>query len=191
VKPQLLSAADPANGARGRSSLNAHETPDDKPSVAPTLQRSWRFYAGMTALALSCIVPLSAFLVPLLGLSTAQSALLAGVLVAGVPEVLCILAVALLGKDAFQFVAHRAKSVLRRLLLGPVSKARYYAALTVVMVSWLPAYLYAYLPGTMPGDNVRITILAGADLAFVASVVLMGGEFWEKVRRIFVYEGRG
>jgi hypothetical protein len=144
----------------------------------------------MMALALSCLVPLSAFLVPLLGLSTAQSALLAGALVAGAPEVLCILAVALLGKDAFQFVAHRARSALRRLLLGPVSKARYYAALTVVMVSWLPAWLYAYAPGSMPGGDMRLYILAAADLAFVASVVLIGSEFWDKVRRIFVYEGR-
>jgi hypothetical protein len=28
------------------------------------------------------------------------------------------------------------------------------------------------------------------DLAFVASVFLVGGEFWEKVRRIFVYDGK-
>jgi hypothetical protein len=27
------------------------------------------------------------------------------------------------------------------------------------------------------------------DLAFVASVFVMGGEFWEKVRRIFIYDG--
>ena len=33
-------------------------------------------------------------------------------------------------------------------------------------------------------------VLAAMDLAFVVSVFLMGGEFWEKVRRIFVYEGR-
>jgi hypothetical protein len=28
------------------------------------------------------------------------------------------------------------------------------------------------------------------DLVFVASVFLMGGEFWDKIRRIFVYEGK-
>jgi hypothetical protein len=27
-------------------------------------------------------------------------------------------------------------------------------------------------------------------VAGVASVFLMGGEFWEKVRRIFIYEGK-
>jgi hypothetical protein len=28
------------------------------------------------------------------------------------------------------------------------------------------------------------------DLAFVASIFVMGGEFWEKVRRIFIYDGK-
>jgi hypothetical protein len=28
------------------------------------------------------------------------------------------------------------------------------------------------------------------DLAFVVSVFVMGGEVWEKVRRIFVYDGK-
>ena len=72
----------------------------------------------------------------------------------------------------------------------PASKGRYYFGLTIMLVSWLPAYLYAYFPASLPGGNARIYILAGMDLAFVARVFLMGGEFWEKVRRIFVYEGK-
>src|SRR4029077_21284572 len=48
-------------------------------------------------------------------------------------------------------------------------------------LSWLPAYIYAYAPAAMPGGNTRIYILAAMDLAFVASMFLMGGEFWEKV----------
>jgi hypothetical protein len=72
----------------------------------------------------------------------------------------------------------------------PVSKARYYVGLAIILLSWLPAYIYAYAPAAMPGGNTRIYILAAMDLAFVASVFLMGGEFWEKVRRIFIYEGK-
>ena len=71
------------------------------PSAPPAPRKDWRFYAGMTAMALAVIMPLSAVVVPVLGLSTTQSALLAGVLLAGGPEVLCILAVALLGKETF------------------------------------------------------------------------------------------
>jgi len=170
--------------------VSAPETAMDV-STLPTLRRDWRFYAGMAAMVLSVIMPLCAVFVPVLGLPMAQAALLAGVLVAGGPEVLCILAVALLGKDTFKYFAHRAKSAFRHAVLDrPASKARYYVGLTIILVSWLPAYLYAYFPGIMPGGDARIYILAAMDLAFVASVSLMGGEFWEKVRRIFVYEGK-
>jgi hypothetical protein len=157
----------------------------------PELKRDWRFYSGTAALALAVIMPLGSFVVPVLGLPTAQSAVLVGVLVAGGPEVLCILAVALLGKETFQYFTHVAKSALRRTVIDrPASKGRYYLGLAIMLVSWLPAYIYAYFPAVMPGGNARIYILAGMDLAFVASVFLMGAEFWEKVRRIFIYEGK-
>jgi hypothetical protein len=158
---------------------------------APTLKRDWRFYTGMTALVLAVILPLGSVAVPLLGLSMTQSALLVGVMVAGGPEVLCILAIALLGKETFQYLAHRAKLAFRRAVVDkPASKARYYVGLAIILLSWLPAYIYAYAPAALPGGNARIYILAATDLAFVASVFLMGGEFWEKVRRIFIYEGK-
>ena len=157
----------------------------------PALNKDWRFHVGMAALVLSVIMPLCAVFVPMLGLPIAQSALLVGVLVAGGPEVLCILAIALLGKETFQYLAHRAKRAFRRAVLDrPASKARYYVGLTIMLVSWLPLYLYAYFPAALPGGNARIYILAAMDLAFVASAFLMGGEFWEKVRRIFVYQGK-
>jgi hypothetical protein len=121
----------------------------------------------------------------------AQSALLVGVLVAGGPEVLCIAAIALLGKETFQYLAHHAKLAFRHAVVDrPASKTRYYVGLVIMLVSWLPAYVYAYFPAATPGGNARIYILATMDLAFVASVFLMGGEFWEKVRRIFIYEGK-
>jgi hypothetical protein len=157
----------------------------------PALKKDWRFYAGLGALALSVALPLSAALVPLLGLSTTSAAMLVGVLVAGGPEVMCILAVALLGKDTFNYFMQRAKSMFRQVVIDrPASRTRYYVGLAIMLVSWLPAYLYAYFPVSLPGGYTRIYILAGMDLAFVVSVFVMGGEFWEKVRRIFVYDGR-
>jgi hypothetical protein len=149
----------------------------------------WRFYGGMAALALSCVLLLFAVAVPWLGLPVAHSAVLAGALVAGGPEVLCLLAIALLGKETFNYFTHKAKSVLRGAFDRPASKTRYYVGLAIILLSWLPAYLFAYVPAAMPSDSVRIYILAAMDLAFVASVFLMGGEFWDKVRSVFIYEG--
>jgi hypothetical protein len=163
--------------------------PAQDESKPPTLKMDWRFYAGMAALGTSCILPLGAVAVPWLGLPAAHSVVLAGALVAGGPEVLCVLAIALLGKETFQYLTYKAKSVLRRVLGDkPVSKTRYYVGLATILLSLLPSYLYAYL-SDVPPVSMRTYILAAADLAFVASVFLMGGEFWEKVRRIFIYEG--
>ena len=138
------------------------------PSAPPAPRKDWRFYAGMTAMALAVIMPLCALVVPVLGLSTTRSALLAGVLLAGGPEVLCILAVALLGKETFLYFAHRAKTALRRAVIDqPASKARYYTGLIVILLSWLPAYIYAYAPALSPQGDARIYLLAAMDLAFV------------------------
>ena len=54
----------------------------------------------------------------------------------------------------------------------------------------MPAYVLAYFPELMPAGNGTIYALVTIDLAFVASVCAMGPEFWKKMRRVFVYEGR-
>ena len=159
-------------------------------AAPPALKKDWRFYAGLVAMAAAIILPLAAIFVPLLGLSTAHSAVLVGILVAGGPEVLCILAIVPLGKDTFNYFAHLAKTAVRRAVVEtPASRTHYHVRLAIMLVSWLP-YLYAYLPGAFPGGDTRIYILAVMDLAFVASVFLMAAEFWEKARRIFIYEGK-
>jgi hypothetical protein len=181
------------NSAWKEDEMNAHggtgPAPDE--TKPPTLKKGWRFYSGMAALGLSCILPLGAVAVPWLGLPAAHSVVLAGALVAGGPEVLCVIAIALLGKETFQYFMHKAKAALRRAVGDrPVSKTQYYIGLAIILLSWVPAYLFAYLPAVMPDESLRIYILAATDLAFVASVFLMGGEFWEKVRRLFIYEGK-
>lgn len=163
-------------------------TPGRQP---PVLHKDWRFYVGSGLMVLALVMPVLALLVPLLGWSVAQSALAVGLLIAGGPEVVCLLAVALLGKETFQYFTYRAKKLLRRTVLDtPASKARYYVGLGINLASWLPLYLYGYMPEVLPAGHSRIAILAGADIVFIASMFVMGGEFWGKFRRIFVWEGR-
>jgi hypothetical protein len=168
----------------GEGSSSQRESP-------PVLHKDWRFYTGMAALVLAMVLPLLGFAVPLLGLPAAASAVLIGSLVAGGPEVLMLLAAALLGKQHLHALLGRARQALgRALLVKPVSRARYYAGLTISLISLLPFYLYGYFPAMMPAGDARIYVLAGSDLSFIFSVFLMGGEFWEKLRRLFVWEGK-
>ena len=157
----------------------------------PVLDRGWRFYAGMTALILSLIMPLFAFLVPLLGLPVAESAVIVGVLIAGGPEVVGLVGIALLGRNAFQYFTYKLKTALRRVVLPKrVSKRRYYFGLSVSLASLLPLYVYGYFPNWLPSGDTRIYILATADMSFILSMFIMGGEFWEKFRRLFIWEGK-
>ncbi len=58
--------------------------------------------------------PLGALLVPFTDLSVAMKATLSGALIAGVPEVFTVAAVALLGKSGFDYVKSRIMALLRR-----------------------------------------------------------------------------
>ncbi|MDP2331950.1 MAG: transporter suffix domain-containing protein [Reyranella sp.] len=157
----------------------------------PDFTANWRFVAGISILGLAMVLPLCALLIPLLDLPVAQSALIAGALVAGAPEVLMLLAVALLGRQNFDRIVGTAKKFLFTTFFStPVSRGRYYAGLAICLLSFIPLYVAGYVPSWMPTDNGRIVLLAAADLAFIFSFFIMGGEFWEKFRRLFVWEGR-
>ena len=157
----------------------------------PESASNWRLKAGIAVLILAMALPLCALLVPLLELPMAQSALMAGGLVAGAPEVLMLLAAALLGRQNFDRIMGAAKKFFfTTFFASPVSRQRYYAGLAVCVLSIVPLYLAGYVPSSMPAGNNRIVILAAADVAFILSIFVMGGEFWEKFRRLFVWEGR-
>lgn len=162
------------------------------PAPLPTeWKKDWKFYSGMAALLLACVMPLLGLAVPLLGLPAAWTAALIGVLIAGGPEVMIVVAAALLGKATMHyFMASAKRMFLQLLLVERASKIRYYSGLTVSLVSFLPLYLYGYFPDLMPPAQARIFILAGADFAFILSIFVMGGEFWEKLRALFVWEGK-
>jgi len=157
----------------------------------PESASNWRLKAGIAVLVLALALPLCALFVPLLELPMAQSALLGGGLVAGAPEVLMLLAAALLGRQNFDRIVGSAKKFFfTTFFASPVSRRRYYAGLAVCVLSIVPLYVAGYASSWMPAGNSRIVVLAAADLAFILSIFVMGGEFWEKFRRLFVWEGK-
>jgi len=62
--------------------------------------------------------------------------------------------------------------------------------LTYCVLNGLPITLYAYAAEWMPGGPTKYFILAITNLGFICNVFLMGGEFWEKFRRLFIWEGK-
>jgi hypothetical protein len=152
----------------------------------------WRFYVGISLSVLSLIAPVFIPLVAATGLSTELKTAISGLLVVGVPQVLMVGAIAVLGKPGFQFIKQRAFGFLKK--FGPpreVSRARYRVGLVMFFVPLAIGWLAPYLAGRVPGyADYRIPIGICGDVLFLASLFVLGGEFWDKLRSLFVHEAR-
>ncbi len=148
-------------------------------------------------LILGGVIFVSGFLCPLLvplvtasGLPAGWKATLSGLLLLGIPEIFMLIAVAVLGKPGFAHLKATILRFLRRTVEPPetVSLARYRAGLVLfglpLFLGWLSPYVSPLFFGEkQPG----IWYSVGGDVMFIASFFVLGGEFWDKVRALFVH----
>lgn len=70
-----------------------------------------------------------------------------------------------------------------------MSKVRYYFGLAIMILSVVPLYLNAYWPEVMPEKvYAKNAILISADLIFVISFFILGANFWEKFKGLFIWD---
>ncbi|MDJ0985304.1 MAG: hypothetical protein QNJ26_07150 [Desulfobacterales bacterium] len=165
-------------------------TAADKPVTPPP---GWRFRLGVIFFALGCITPVGAAIVALTNLSPALKATLGGLFLVGGPEVCTILAVAFMGKAGFAYVKNRLLAMLRR--YGPpkeVGRVRYYIGLVMWLIPAVYAWVLTYMSlDWLPGfPEYRIPIALSLDFIFICSFLVLGGDFWDKVRSLFVYRAK-
>jgi hypothetical protein len=151
-----------------------------------------RLYVGIALLALGVIMPFFGILVLRTDWSAAVKAPLVGLLTAGGPEVVAILAAAVLGKKNFEIIKNRVMSALRRLRpTAQVSKLRYTIGLVMFLLPVIPTYVMGYAPQWLPDtSSARLYVNIGADCMFITSLFVLGGDFWDKLTALFVYESR-
>jgi hypothetical protein len=151
-----------------------------------------RLYAGMILFILSLVSPLFGFLVANTTWSTVVKATIIGLLTAGIPEILILLAAAILGKENFELIKSATFSFLKRLRpTARVSKTRYIVGLVLFLIPVIPAYVMAYAPQWLPDTSpARLYVNLVADFIFAASLFVLGGDFWDKLRALFIYESR-
>ncbi len=150
-------------------------------------------------LALAGAILISGFLCPLLvplvvasDLTTEWKAALSGLLLLGIPELFMLAAVAVLGKPGFDYLKGRLLRFFKRYAPPKVvSPTRYRIGLVLfllpVLVGWCVPYVAHLLPAY---EENRIVIAAGGDVLLLISLVVLGGDFWDKVRALFVQGSR-
>jgi hypothetical protein len=138
---------------------------------------------------------LSPLLIPLVvssNLSQGIKAILSGALAFGIPEVFMLIAVAIMGKDGFHYLKRYTRLLFK--MYGPpdqVSKTRYRIGLILFCIPLIFGFIAPYflIKVNFYFDNVFLITLF-CDIFLVFSLFILGGDFWDKLRSLFVYGAR-
>jgi len=152
-----------------------------------------RLVLGAAVFVFGFLCPLFVPLVTRSNLPAAWKTTVSGLLLLGVPELFTIVAAAILGKTGFEYLKARVKGALSRFFQehGPpetVGPARYRIGLvmfiTPIAFGWLTPYAFHHLPGY---ETYSFVYGLPGDLLLIASLFVLGGEFWDKLRALFVH----
>lgn len=149
-----------------------------------------RLALGGLILVVGLLCPLLVPLVTASGLPAGWKATLSGLLLLGIPEVFMLAAVAVMGKAGYAYLKAKALGILKRHFAPPdtVGRTRYRIGLAMfllpVLYGWLGPYVRHVLPESDAGGLWPHVV---GDLVFVASLFVLGGDFWDKVRALFVH----
>ena len=148
-----------------------------------------RLLLGAGVLMFGWLCPLFVPLVLATNLSSEWKTMLSGLLLLGIPELFTLAAVAIFGKPGFAYLKGILYGWFRRLAPpDAVSVTRYRAGLVMFLLPLLFAWVSAYVPHLIPGfaDHPTAFAITG-DLLFLASLFVLGGNFWDKIRSLFVH----
>jgi hypothetical protein len=108
----------------------------------------------------------------------------------GLPDLFTVLAVAVLGKEGFAQLKQLLFSRIKRFAPpAKVGKVRYRIGLVMFFVPIVFGWAYPYLNEIFSGfQDYRIVLSVCGDLLLVTSFFVLGGEFWDKIRGLFVHE---
>jgi len=161
-------------------------------STAGKPPAGWRLRAGIGFFALAWVSPLFIPLVTASGLSTEWKTAISGLLLIGGPEILSLVSIALLGKAGFNYLKARIFAFFKRTAPSArVSRRRYRTGLVMWAFLTIFSLLIFYAPDLIPGyGENRIAMNLVADALFVASFFVLGGDFWDKFRALFIYDAK-
>jgi hypothetical protein len=151
-----------------------------------------RLKLGIALLLLGLVMPAGTVLVAGTDWPVAVKTVVGGILLFGL-EIMIVPAVALMGKQSFDRIVSRAKGVLKTLKPpGNVGRTRYTIGLVMLVVPPLFAWIASYVPSSwLPQDYAaRVWVNLALDLTILASLFVLGGDFWDKLRALFLYEAR-
>ena len=161
---------------------------EENKQAAPQIKKG-RLIIGSIVFISGFLAPLFIPLVTKSELSVAWKTTLSGLLMAGIPELFMLITVGILGKEGYQYLKGRVMGFLKK--HGPpqmVSPTRYKFGLVLFSIPLLLALLLPYLEHHFKAlESIPMYIHVGGDVLLLISLIVLGGEFWDKIRALFTY----
>jgi hypothetical protein len=163
-----------------------------KPITTEKEPKGWRMSVAIVLVAMSFG---STALIPFVtgsSLSTEMKATVSGLLVFGIPQVFMLMAVALIGKAGLNYLKRRLFGVLKGFAPAQeVSRGRYRLGLVLFVLPFILAFLTPYVVTHLPALSERGFVLGlVGDAVLLTSLFVLGGDFWDKLRALFVYDAK-
>ena len=151
-----------------------------------------RLVVGTIILVVGFLSPLLIPWVTSTDWSVGVKSFLSGFLAFGIPEIFMLAAIGVMGKPGYEFIKERAGKIIKPLLPpDTVSRGRYRIGLVLFSIPILFGFLEPYLGHFIESfRDVPISFYLVLDMLFVASLFVLGGDFWDKLRGLFDHEAR-
>ena len=148
-----------------------------------------RIILGASILVIGFTSPLLIPLVTGTSWSVGIKTTISGLLAFGIPEVFMLIAIAVMGKQGYEFIKVKVFKYLKQFApADKVSLTRYRIGLFMfslpLIIGWLQPYLGHYFTFL---SNLPVWQYVVGDSIFFASFFVLGGDFWDKFSSLFKY----
>ncbi|CEG58417.1 hypothetical protein [Legionella fallonii] len=164
-----------------------HETNSEDPIKIPRK----KLLCGLIVFVLSFAAPLFIPAILMLGISPVLKTIISGLLVFGIPEIGMLLAVVILGKDGYLYLKTQILFWLKQtVMVNQISRTRYRIGILLFSITFIAGFLMPYVNyfSSIPMKNYHYHSIFILDFLFFISLFILGGNFWEKLKALFLYE---
>lgn len=157
------------------------------------MKKDWKYYLGLSLFIYSFLPISIVAILPFMGMTLAQAGAFAVVFLAS-GEMAFWCAAALLGKEFLTAIKKRFMAWFKRTHVPkPISRGRHRFGITLLVASTLPYYamlIYLLFFSHHESDiNFLAWTLVGGETAFITGLFILGGEFWDRLKRLFDWPG--
>jgi len=103
-----------------------------------------------------------------------------------------ISSIAILGKKSYLWIQYEMHFFYHRVARHrKVTRLRYNIGLVMFVTPFLPNYIFSFMPHLLPDSTLlRYFIIVSADVVFLSSLFVLGGDFWDKLAALFTYTAK-